>query len=66
MREPFQGGWNRCPICGKDFRVDQPGEWLYVKKKRRAKNKYTKIYLCSWKCVREAEKESEASGGKQE
>ena len=55
MREPFQGVWNRCPICGKDFRVDQPGSWLYFTRKRRARNKYSKIYYCSWKCIREKE-----------
>ena len=55
MREPFQGGWNCCPICGKDFRVDQPGSWLYFTRKRRARNKYSKIYYCSWKCIREKE-----------
>lgn len=56
MREPFQGGWNCCPICRKQFRVDQPASWQYVKNKRRGHNKYTRIYFCSWKCVREFEK----------
>ena len=65
MREPFQGGWNKCPVCGKEFRVDQPGDWLYFIRKRREKNKYTKVYLCSWKCVREKEKERKPSGRKQ-
>ena len=56
MREPFQGGWNKCPVCGKQFRVDQPASWKYVKNKRRGHNKYKRIYFCSWKCVREFEK----------
>ena len=39
MREPLQGGWNKCPVCGKEFRVDQAGEWLYFKKARKSKTK---------------------------
>jgi len=66
MREPFQGGWNKCPVCGKEFRVDQAGDWLYFKKKRRTRNKYTKIYYCSWRCIRESEKGGNAGAGKTE
>ena len=62
MREPFQGGWNKCPVCGKEFRVDQPGSWLYFKKRRRTNTKYTKIYYCSWGCVRTIEKGGVADG----
>ena len=62
MREPFQGGWNKCPVCGKEFRVDQAGDWLYFKKRRRTNTKYTKIYYCSWKCMRTVEKGGVADG----
>jgi len=60
MREPFQGGWNECPVCRKRFRVDQPGEWLYCRNKRKAKNRYTRTYYCSWKCFRQTKKEKGA------
>lgn len=60
MREPLQGGWKRCPVCGKEFHVDQPGMWKYYKNCRRSKTKYEKIYFCSWECIRELEKQNEA------
>ena len=53
MREPFQGGWHKCPICGKKFRISAgESDWTFIKWK-----KGKRVYFCSWKCVRRKEKE---------
>ena len=51
MREPFQGGWYECPVCGKRFRIPaETAAWTYtIKKKGRP------VYICSWGCKRKTE-----------
>lgn len=34
----------KCPVCGKGFWCDYPHLWAY---------KREKLFLCSWKCIRE-------------
>lgn len=52
-REPMTGYRHICPVCGKEFWGSS--EWKYVMKKRIQGTSYTKIYYCSWKCIREKE-----------
>ncbi|MBO7662910.1 MAG: hypothetical protein J6U01_06025 [Clostridia bacterium] len=53
-REPMTGYRHICPICGKEFWGSS--EWKYIKKKRIQGTSYTKVYYCSWKCIRIKEK----------
>ena len=53
-REPLQGFRHICPICGKEFWGSS--DWRYRKNKRVKGTAYTKIYFCTWKCLRAAEK----------
>lgn len=41
-----------CPICGKEFIVTP----LHVYKAQDKKHRYQKYNLCSWSCLRNAEK----------
>ena len=55
MREPFQGGWHRCPVCGKLFRIPaDKKDWTFAKMR-----KGKKTYYCSWGCIRLMEREIE-------
>ena len=54
-REPLTGYRHICPVCGREFWGSS--EWKYIRKKRIERTFYTKIYFCSWKCVRKAEEE---------
>lgn len=52
--EPLTGYRHICPVCGKEFWGGS--EWKYKKSKRAHDAVYTKIYFCSWKCIRKVEK----------
>ena len=52
--EPLTGYRHICPICGREFWGSS--EWKYKKSKRAHDAVYTKIYFCSWKCIRKSEK----------
>ena len=56
MRDPLSGYRHICPVCGKDFRVY--AEWKYRRRSPEGRSR-AKIYYCSWKCFRDAEKEAE-------
>ena len=56
-REPLTGYKHLCPICGKEFWGF--GDWVYKKKRRIQGTTYTLDYYCSWKCIREKEKEND-------
>lgn len=40
-----------CPICGKRYLVQSPGQWGYY---------YDRLMVCSYRCMREAEKQEGA------
>lgn len=40
----------KCPVCGKEFAVYDWAHWAY-------KQKHTKKCICSWSCLRKAEKD---------
>ena len=62
MREPFQGGWHKCPVCGKRFRIPaETAAWTYT-----IRQKGRLVYICSWGCVRVIEKGGKAGAGKTE
>lgn len=45
---------NKCPICGKEFRMYYGAEWAY-----KIKKKTGPICVCSWGCMRKWEKNNE-------
>lgn len=52
MRDNFlRGSQHKCPRCGKTFWASQ--EWVYC----RGYEKHRR-YFCSWKCLREEEREN--------
>ena len=52
--EPLTGYNHRCPVCGKEFWAY--ADWIYRKWNKAER---TKIYYCSWKCIRSIETLSE-------
>lgn len=50
----------KCPVCGKQFVILYPHLWAY--KRGAGKNGGTR-YFCSWKCIRELDKEGERKCG---
>ena len=52
--EPLTGYRHICPVCGKEFWGCS--DWKYIKIQRGPA--HTKIYYCSWKCVRKTEEEN--------
>lgn len=52
--EPLSGYQKKCPECGKEFWAY--GDWSYTKTDRKTKSK---IYYCSWGCLRKKEREEE-------
>lgn len=49
------GGYKKCPNCGKVFYVTDPGLWVY-KHEGHLRGEDKVAYLCSWHCLREHEK----------
>lgn len=53
-----RGGSKVCPVCGVSFEVDAVSEWSFIGKRKRENGKgFEKIYLCSYKCKRQHEKD---------
>ncbi len=44
------GAYHKCAVCGKRFFVRFPDDWIYRRNKQHAK---TRLYMCSWHCLRE-------------
>ena len=47
----------KCPICGKDFVTMNAKNWVYKK---------SKVFFCSWKCVRIYEEQNRQKGNNYE
>ena len=61
MREPFQGGWNKCPVCGKEFFVTHQ-DLVY----KRHNSKSQCIWFCSYGCMRKYDTSDPAMNGRGE
>lgn len=53
--EPLTGYRHICPVCGKEFWGCS--DWKYIKIQPGPSR--TKIYYCSWKCIRRTEEKNE-------
>lgn len=53
-KEPLTGRKKICPECGKEFYAC--GDWSFKKMDQATK---TKVYYCSWGCIRKSERAEE-------
>lgn len=54
IKEPIGGYWHQCPVCGREFFAQSC--WAFKVPDKELK---TRIYICSWKCLRLLQKERE-------
>lgn len=64
----FVGELRTCPICGKEFNVMDFDAWVYKRTLNHGTGPATKsrnYIFCSWKCLREYDKQHEKDRKKQ-